>query len=125
MKIDKKIKGIFLKRLVMLVELTEFSGIDFYEDQSHDEYSLDATNDYQFSFSLNRGRSSYSIELNDNIRLLDIFKKKSVVYAFELKNYDLPKLLKKAMVTVYSYFDSNMEMVNCVLFDEWFNAEKL
>lgn len=114
-----------MKKLVILVELTEFSGIDFYEDQSHDEYSLDATKDYQFSFSLNRGQSSYSIELNENIKLLDIFKKKSIVYAFELRNYDLPKLLKKAMVTVYSYLDKDMEMVNCILYDEWFYAEKL
>jgi hypothetical protein len=34
-------------------------------------------------------------------------------------------LLKKAQVTVYSFLDNNNEMINCVFFDEWFNAEKL
>jgi hypothetical protein len=114
-----------MKKLVIIVGLTEFSGIDFYEDQSHEEYTLDASNDYQFCFSIHRGQMSYSSELNENIKLLDTFKKKSTVYAFELRNYDLPKLLKKAQVTVYSFLDNNNEMINCVFFDEWFNAEKL
>lgn len=46
----KNHRRLYFRKHVILVELTEFFVLNFYENQSHDAYSLGSTNDNEFCF---------------------------------------------------------------------------